>query len=164
MAGRYRVPDRAVGKNCDDERQEFILLSDTLGASMLVEMVNEQAAPGATEPTVLGGGPIPGATMGRESWRHAHGRWRLSVRSGVRAGLKASECRTTPPGPGGPTPSPHHPMDSPCSLRRGEPPRSGQSLTSRRPVRHWSRSARLMILPVVVRGRSSMKTTLRGTS
>jgi hydroxyquinol 1,2-dioxygenase len=51
----------AVGKNCDEVRQEYILLSDTLGVSMLVEMVNEQPAPGATEPTVLGPFYVEGA-------------------------------------------------------------------------------------------------------
>jgi catechol 1,2-dioxygenase len=50
-----------VGKNCDDVRQEFVLLSDTLGVSMLVEMVNEQPAPGSTEPTVLGPFYVEGA-------------------------------------------------------------------------------------------------------
>jgi protocatechuate 3,4-dioxygenase beta subunit len=44
----------AVGHRCDEVRQEFILLSDTLGVSMLMEMINEQPAEGATEPTVLG--------------------------------------------------------------------------------------------------------------
>ncbi|MFD0854375.1 dioxygenase, partial [Actinomadura adrarensis] len=29
----------AVGQKCDDERQEFILLSDVLGVSMLVETI-----------------------------------------------------------------------------------------------------------------------------
>jgi protocatechuate 3,4-dioxygenase beta subunit len=43
-----------VGQRCDDTRQEFILLSDTLGLSMLVEMLATPPAPGATEPTVLG--------------------------------------------------------------------------------------------------------------
>lgn len=51
----------AVGKKCDDVRQEFILLSDTLGVSMLVEMVNEQPVAGATEPTVLGPFYVEGA-------------------------------------------------------------------------------------------------------
>ncbi len=50
-----------VGQMCDDERQEFILLSDTLGVSMLLEMINEQPAPGATEPTVLGPFYVEGA-------------------------------------------------------------------------------------------------------
>jgi catechol 1,2-dioxygenase len=43
-----------VGHKCDGVRQEFVLLSDTFGLSMLVEMINERAADGATEPTVLG--------------------------------------------------------------------------------------------------------------
>jgi catechol 1,2-dioxygenase len=53
----------AVGHKCDDLRQEFILLSDTLGVSMLVEMVNQQAAAGATEPTVFGPFHVAGAPM-----------------------------------------------------------------------------------------------------
>lgn len=44
----------SVGKRCDEARQEFILLSDTLGLSMLLEMIQAAPAPGATEPTVLG--------------------------------------------------------------------------------------------------------------
>lgn len=44
----------AVGQRCDEVRQEFILLSDTLGLSMLLEMLASPPAPGATEPTVLG--------------------------------------------------------------------------------------------------------------
>jgi hydroxyquinol 1,2-dioxygenase len=42
-----------TGQKCDDERQEFILLSDVLGISMLVETINNRAG-GATESTVLG--------------------------------------------------------------------------------------------------------------
>jgi hydroxyquinol 1,2-dioxygenase len=41
-----------VGKTCSDTRQEFILLSDVLGVSMLVETINGQDA--GTESTVLG--------------------------------------------------------------------------------------------------------------
>ena len=44
----------AVGKKCSDTRQEFILLSDTLGASMLVDAINHRLPKGATETTVLG--------------------------------------------------------------------------------------------------------------
>ncbi|ABH00957.1 hydroxyquinol 1,2-dioxygenase (plasmid) [Rhodococcus jostii RHA1] len=44
----------AVGKKCDPVRQEFVLLSDVLGVSMLVETINDQQAPGATDSTVLG--------------------------------------------------------------------------------------------------------------
>ncbi|MFA1549596.1 dioxygenase family protein [Actinomadura chokoriensis] len=41
-----------VGQTCTDTRQEFVLLSDVLGVSMLVETLNEQE--GGTESTVLG--------------------------------------------------------------------------------------------------------------
>jgi catechol 1,2-dioxygenase len=44
----------ATGQMCDDKRQEFILLSDVLGVSMLVDAVNNRKGPGATESTVLG--------------------------------------------------------------------------------------------------------------
>jgi protocatechuate 3,4-dioxygenase beta subunit len=44
----------ATGHMCDDTRQEFILLSDVLGVSMLVETMNHRAAGAATEPTVTG--------------------------------------------------------------------------------------------------------------
>jgi hydroxyquinol 1,2-dioxygenase len=43
-----------TGQMCDDKRQEFILLSDTLGASMLVDAINHRLPAGATETTVLG--------------------------------------------------------------------------------------------------------------
>ena len=44
----------ATGRMCDGRRQEFILLSDVLGVTMLVDAVNHPAAPAATESTVLG--------------------------------------------------------------------------------------------------------------
>jgi hypothetical protein len=44
----------AVGHMCDDKRQEFILLSDTLGVSMLVDAINHRLPEGATPTTVLG--------------------------------------------------------------------------------------------------------------
>lgn len=44
----------AVGQKCDGKRQEFILLSDVLGLSMMVVALNHKTAPGATEATVLG--------------------------------------------------------------------------------------------------------------
>ena len=44
----------AVGKKCDDKRQEFILLSDTLGVSMLVVALNHKKPAGCTEATVFG--------------------------------------------------------------------------------------------------------------
>jgi hydroxyquinol 1,2-dioxygenase len=44
----------ATGHRCDEVRQEFILLSDVLGVSMLVETINHRAAGGSTESTVTG--------------------------------------------------------------------------------------------------------------
>jgi hydroxyquinol 1,2-dioxygenase len=44
----------AIGQKCDDRRQEFILLSDTLGVSMLVDDINNRRVPGATPSTVEG--------------------------------------------------------------------------------------------------------------
>ena len=49
----------ATGQKCDARRQEFILLSDVLGLSSLVDLVH--ASPGATESTVLGPFYVPGA-------------------------------------------------------------------------------------------------------
>jgi len=43
-----------TGKVSSGVRQEFILLSDTLGASFLVDSINGVKPPGATESTVLG--------------------------------------------------------------------------------------------------------------
>ena len=43
-----------VGHRSDDERQEFILLSDVLGMSMLVETISNRKFGVATESTVLG--------------------------------------------------------------------------------------------------------------
>jgi hydroxyquinol 1,2-dioxygenase len=43
-----------TGHMCDDKRQEFILLSDTLGVSMLTVALNNDKPPGATEATVFG--------------------------------------------------------------------------------------------------------------
>ncbi len=43
-----------TGQMCSPSRQEFILLSDTLGVSMLVDAINNRLPGGATESTVLG--------------------------------------------------------------------------------------------------------------
>jgi hydroxyquinol 1,2-dioxygenase len=43
-----------TGHKCTDTRQEFILLSDVLGVSMLVDAVNHRDREGATQTTVLG--------------------------------------------------------------------------------------------------------------
>lgn len=44
----------ATGQWCSDTRQEWILMSDTLGVSTLVEMLNYAATSGTTDNTVLG--------------------------------------------------------------------------------------------------------------
>jgi hydroxyquinol 1,2-dioxygenase len=44
----------ATGHITDEQRQEFILWSDTLGVSMLVDAIAHRLPPGATESTVLG--------------------------------------------------------------------------------------------------------------
>jgi hydroxyquinol 1,2-dioxygenase len=51
----------ATGHMCDDKRQEFILLSDTLGVSTLVELINNRKTPGMTETSVLGPFWVEGA-------------------------------------------------------------------------------------------------------
>ncbi|WP_314176576.1 intradiol ring-cleavage dioxygenase [Streptomyces winkii] len=69
-----------VGRLTDDKRQEFILLSDTLGASMQTITINNQACGDATEATVFGpffaedaprvelGGDIAGGASGEPCW------------------------------------------------------------------------------------------------
>ncbi|EMY36244.1 intradiol ring-cleavage dioxygenase [Arthrobacter crystallopoietes BAB-32] len=70
----------AAGHITDDKRQEFVLLSDVLGASMQTIAVNNQAYKGATEATVFGpfftedapeiphGGDIAGGATGQPCW------------------------------------------------------------------------------------------------
>ena len=43
-----------TGQMCDDKRQEFILLSDTLGVSMVTDLISNRKPTGATESTVFG--------------------------------------------------------------------------------------------------------------
>lgn len=50
-----------VGHMCNDWRQEFILLSDSLGVSMLVDAINNRKPSGASESTVLGPFHVPDA-------------------------------------------------------------------------------------------------------
>jgi protocatechuate 3,4-dioxygenase beta subunit len=44
----------AVGQRCDERRQEFILLSDTLGATTMKDLINYRKPPGVTAFTILG--------------------------------------------------------------------------------------------------------------
>jgi hydroxyquinol 1,2-dioxygenase len=43
-----------TGQMCDDKRQEFILLSDISGTTMLVDAINHRSPDGATESTIFG--------------------------------------------------------------------------------------------------------------
>ncbi|MHA4854253.1 dioxygenase family protein [Rhodococcus sp. MSC1_016] len=70
----------AVGRITDERRQEFVLLSDVLGASMQTIAVNNRAHKGATDATVFGpffvdnapeiplGGDIAGGASGQPCW------------------------------------------------------------------------------------------------
>lgn len=51
----------ATGQTCDSKRQEFILLSDTLGLSMLTVAMNNDKPAGCTEATVFGPFHVVGA-------------------------------------------------------------------------------------------------------
>jgi hydroxyquinol 1,2-dioxygenase len=51
----------ATGDITDERRQEFILWSDSLGLSMLVDALAHELPPGATESTVLGPFYVPGS-------------------------------------------------------------------------------------------------------
>ena len=48
-----------TGKLCTDKRQEFILFSDVLGVSMLMDAINNRLADGATPTTVEGPFHVP---------------------------------------------------------------------------------------------------------
>ena len=50
-----------TGHMCDEYRQEFILLSDVVGLSMLVDAINSRRPEGATENTVMGPFHLEGA-------------------------------------------------------------------------------------------------------
>src|SRR5215510_6283368 len=54
-----------TGKMCDDKRQEFILFSDVMGVSMLVDAINHRLDSGATPTTVEGPPGIPCFVSGK---------------------------------------------------------------------------------------------------
>ncbi len=53
----------ATGEITDERRQEFILWSDALGVSMLVDALANPTPAGATESTVLGPFYVPGSPL-----------------------------------------------------------------------------------------------------
>ena len=85
-----------VGHMSDDKRQEFILLSDTLGISMLVDAINHRQPEGATETTVLGPFYVQDPPVMRARRRHlgwARGHAALRQRQRHRAGRHAAGRR-----------------------------------------------------------------------
>ena len=94
----------ATGQMCDDRRQEWILLSDILGVSMLVDAINNRKPADATPSTVLGPfhvagapelppGPVeytPPLPMGDAPCRDASARACSSSPWGSRAGVSIS--------------------------------------------------------------------------
>jgi catechol 1,2-dioxygenase len=52
-----------TGQTCDERRQEFILLSDTLGATALVDALNHRATEGGTASTITGPFYTPSPTL-----------------------------------------------------------------------------------------------------
>jgi catechol 1,2-dioxygenase len=52
-----------TGEITDERRQEFILWSDSLGVSMLVDAIENTVPPGATESTVQGPFYVPGSPL-----------------------------------------------------------------------------------------------------
>jgi hydroxyquinol 1,2-dioxygenase len=50
-----------IGQKCDAKRQEFILFSDVMGVSMLVDAINHRLETGATPTTVEGPFHVPNA-------------------------------------------------------------------------------------------------------
>jgi hydroxyquinol 1,2-dioxygenase len=50
-----------IGQNCTEKRQEFILFSDVMGVSMLVDAINHRLEGGATPTTVEGPFHVPNA-------------------------------------------------------------------------------------------------------
>ena len=87
----------ATGHKCDGARQEFILLSDTLGVSMLIDALQNRKPENASETTVFGpfyrpgapplpyGGSIAGDVKGEPAF--VHGRV-LDVSSAPLAGAR----------------------------------------------------------------------------
>jgi len=63
----------ATGQKCDDKRQEFILLSDVLGLSMLTVAMNNKKPEGCTESTVFGPFHVEGAPVYENGADISHG-------------------------------------------------------------------------------------------
>ncbi|WP_277983268.1 dioxygenase [Sphingomonas faeni] len=77
-----------TGQTCDTHRQEFILLSDVLGVSMLVDALNHTGADGISESTVFGpfyAGKQPTIALGSSILKRPEEADALSIHGRVRA-------------------------------------------------------------------------------
>ena len=75
----------ATGDITDERRQEFILWSDALGLSMLVDALAHELPAGATESTVLGPFYVPGSPRARVRREHGRRGGRRACRPGSTA-------------------------------------------------------------------------------
>src|SRR6266478_5324181 len=85
-----------TGKLCSQKRQEFILTSDVLGVSMLVDAINHRRLGGATPSTVEGPFHVPNAPAmahGADMAQGAHGSTRTNATSRDR-GCASSTARS----------------------------------------------------------------------
>ena len=82
-----------TGQKCDNRRQEFILLSDVLGISMLIDTINNRKNNNETESTVLGPfhAPAPEIKLGDNIAIHVEGE-----KCFVKGTVKNSEGLTIP--------------------------------------------------------------------
>ena len=86
---------KSCGDMSDDSRQEFILLSDTLGVSSMVDLVNHTTDdPRATAPTILGPFYVPDSPMALV--RRVHARVRRRRRACGHAGSACCPWQATP--------------------------------------------------------------------
>ena len=63
MGSGNLVPDTRTGQISDAKRQEWVLFSDVMAVSMLVDAINHPAEGGVTESTVLGPFHVDGAPL-----------------------------------------------------------------------------------------------------
>ena len=146
----------ATGQKCDDKRQEYILLSDVLGVSMLVDAINHRRSDGATENTVLGPFYVHGAPEiqnGDDMATGLEGRADLRVRAGCspptasRSRARCSTCGNRTPKAGttcsSPTPAAGScaPGCAPTARGASGSARSSRPPTRCRPTGRWGGSS-----------------------
>ena len=86
----------ATGDITDERRQEFILWSDALGLSMLVDALAHELPAGATESTVLGPFYVPGSPLRAVRREHGGRGGRRGAGLGPRPGARRRRARRSP--------------------------------------------------------------------